>query len=64
MNYKPQIFIDEVIQCLVDKYVVMYQNIWGKGMARPCLSMHGYPKYFGKLSHIYNLLSFGGIELL
>ena len=27
MNYKPQIFIDEVIQCLVDKYVVMYQNI-------------------------------------
>ena len=32
MNYKPQILIDEVLQCAVDKYVIHYQNIWGEGM--------------------------------
>ena len=28
MSSKPQFFIDEVLQCLVDKYQVTYQNIW------------------------------------
>ena len=32
MSYKPQYFIDNFIQCLIHKYQVAYQNIWGKGM--------------------------------
>ena len=27
MHYKPQIFTDEVLQCVFDKYVITYQNI-------------------------------------
>ena len=27
MRYKPQIFTDEVLQCIFDKYVITYQNI-------------------------------------
>ena len=34
MSYKPQFFIDEVLQCLVDKYQITYQNIWREGMVR------------------------------
>ena len=37
MSYKPQFFIDEVLQCLVDKYQITYQNIWGEGFTRPYL---------------------------
>ena len=49
-NYKPQIFIDEVWQCLVDKYVITYQNIWGECM----VNIVGTPKIrtFQKLSHL------------
>ena len=35
MSYKPQFFIDEVLQCLVDKYQITYQNNWGEGVVRP-----------------------------
>ena len=34
MSYKPQSFIDEVLQCLVDKCQITYQNIWTEGMVR------------------------------
>ena len=34
LSYKPQFFIDEVLQCLVDKYQITYQNIWGEGVVR------------------------------
>ena len=34
MSYKPQFFIDEVLQCLVDKYQITYQNIWAEGVVR------------------------------
>ena len=37
MSYKPQFFIDEVLQCLVDKYQITYQNIWGEDVFRPHL---------------------------
>ena len=37
MSYKPQFFIDEVLQCLVDKYQVTYQNILGEAVVRPHL---------------------------
>ena len=37
MSYKPQFFVDEVLQCLVDKYQTTYQNIWGEGVIRPHL---------------------------
>ena len=37
MFYKLQIFTDEVLQCVIDKYVITYQNIYGKGMVRPHL---------------------------
>ena len=34
MSYKPQFFIDKVLQYLVDKYQITYKNIWGKGVVR------------------------------
>ena len=37
MSYKPQFFVDEVLQCLVDKDQATYQNIWGEGVVRPHL---------------------------
>ena len=30
MNCKPQYFLDEVFKCLVNKYQITYQNIWGR----------------------------------
>ena len=30
ITYKYQFLIDEVLQCLVDKYQITYQNIWGE----------------------------------
>ena len=44
MNYKPQILIDEVLQCVVDKYVIHYQNIWGEGMVTHHLVESSYCK--------------------
>ena len=35
MSYKPQIFTNVVLQCLVDKDVITYQNIWTEGKVRP-----------------------------
>ena len=37
MSYKPQFLIDEVLQCLVNKYQITYQNISGEGVVRPYL---------------------------
>ena len=37
MSCKSQSFIDEVLQCLVDKYQITYQNIWREGVVRPHL---------------------------
>ena len=37
VSYKPQFFIDEVLQCLVNKYQITYENIWGGGVVRPHL---------------------------
>ena len=34
MSYKPQSFIVEVLQCLVDKYQISYQNIFGESVIR------------------------------
>ena len=35
MSYKPQNFTNVVLQCLIDKYVINYQNIWSEGVVRP-----------------------------
>ena len=37
MSYKCQFFIDEVLQCLADKFQITYQNIFGEGVVRPHL---------------------------
>ena len=37
MSYKTQFFIDEVLQCLVDKCQITYQNIFREGVVRPHL---------------------------
>ena len=37
MSSKIQFFTNVVLQCLVDKYVMTYQNIWSEGMVRPHL---------------------------
>ena len=37
MSYEPQFFINEVLQCFVDKYQITYQNIWGEDVVRPHL---------------------------
>ena len=37
INYKFQSFINEILQSLVDKYQITYQNIWGEDMVRPHL---------------------------
>ena len=34
MCYKPQISTNVVLQSLIDKYVIAYQNIWGGGVVR------------------------------
>ena len=44
MSYKSQSFIDEVLQCLVDKYQITYQIIWGKVVVRPHLVESSYYK--------------------
>ena len=43
-SYKRQIFTDEVLQCLFNKYVITYQNIWGKSVVRPHLVGSSYCK--------------------
>ena len=37
MSYKSQSFTDEILQCLVKKYQITYQIIWGEGLVRPHL---------------------------
>ena len=49
MCYKPQTFTDAVLQCLVEKYVITYQIIWGEGMVRPDVVESGYCKTLGPL---------------
>ena len=44
MSNKPQIFTNAVLQCLVDKYLITNQNIWGEGMATPYLVASSYCK--------------------
>ena len=46
MNYKYETFIDEILQCLVDKYVITYQNILSEGMVRLNLVESSYCKIF------------------
>ena len=48
MSYKLQFFIDEVLQCLVDKYQITCQIIGG-GMVRPHLVESSYCKTLGTL---------------
>ena len=49
MPYKPQIFTDDVLRCVFDKYVITYQNIYGKGMVRPHLVKSRYCETSGLL---------------
>ena len=64
MSYKPQYFIDNFIQCLIHKYQVAYQNIWGKGMIRPqfsgtgLLSNSGVTERCAKFSHFLHKKDF------
>ena len=50
-SYKRQFFIDEVLQCLVDKYQITYQNILGDGVVRPHLVESSYCKTLGPLKN-------------
>ena len=34
MSNKPLISTNVVLQCLIDKYVITYQNIWSEGVVR------------------------------
>ena len=47
MCYKPKIFTDKVLQCVFDKYKIIYQNIWEKGILRPHLAESGYCRTLG-----------------
>ena len=49
MSYKPQVFIDEVLQYLADKYQIIYQNISREGMVGPHLVELDYYKTFEQL---------------
>ena len=44
MSDRSKFFIDEVLQCLVHKYQITYQNIWGEGVIRPYLVQLDYYK--------------------
>ena len=58
MSYKPKIFTNVVLQCLVDKYMITYQNIWGEGMVRAHLVESSYCKILVPLKGISNLNHF------
>ena len=47
MRCRSQIFTDEVLQCVFDKYVITYQNIWGKDVIRRHLLESSYCKTLG-----------------
>ena len=49
MSNKPNFFIDEVLQCLVDKYQLTHQNILGKDVVRRHLVESSYCKTLGPL---------------
>ena len=51
-------FIDEVLQCLVDKYQITYQNIWGEGVVRPYLVQLDYYKILKPLKGALDLKHF------
>ena len=59
MCYKSQIFTDEVLQCVFDKYVVTYRNIWGKGVVRPHFLGSSYYKFWGywKVHQFYTIFT-------
>ena len=44
MSCKSQSFIDEVLQSLVEKFQITYQNIWVEGVVRPYLVESSYCK--------------------
>ena len=44
MSFKPKIYANAVLQCLVDKYVITYENIWDEGMVRSQLVESSYCK--------------------
>ena len=58
MSNKPQIFTNAVLQCLVDKYLITNQNIWGEGMATPYLVASSYCKNFGTTESYVKLKPF------
>ena len=49
MSYKLQFFIDEALQCLVDKCQIPYQIIWGEAVVRPYLVESSYFKTLAPL---------------
>ena len=49
MNQKPRGLTDAVLQCLVDKYMITYQNIWVEGMVSPHLVELGYSRILNPL---------------
>ena len=58
LSYKPQIFLDVVFKCLVDKYIITYQNIWGEGVVRPHLVEWSYCKVLEPLKGTSSLSHF------
>ena len=58
MSYKLQNFADVVLQYLVGKYVITYQNIWGEGMVRPHLVESSYYKILDPLKGTSSLNHF------
>ena len=50
--------MDEVLQCLVDKYQKTYQNIWGEGVVRPHLVELDHYKILEPLKGMLNLNHF------
>ena len=49
MSYRHKFFIDEVLQCSVDKCQITYQNIWREDVVRPHLVESSYCKTLGPL---------------
>ena len=58
MSYKSQIITNVVLQCLVDKDVMTYQNIWREGKVRPNLLESSYCKIFVPLKGTSSLNHF------
>ena len=54
----PNFFIVEVLQCLVDKYQITYQNIWEEVVVRPHLVELEHYKFFQLLKSLSDLIRF------